>query len=191
MSDIPEKIVKDEIIYLGKLLKIYRKEVQTPNGKHFFREVVSHQGAVAVIALTKENKIVLVKQYRVAVKDFTYELPAGLINPTETYEACGARELKEETGFVPEQLKVLLSAYASPGYSNEVITYVLALDSTAGQASPEEDESTQPILFSIDEALKLVESGKIKDNKTIVGLLLAEKIINPEPNMVQGKGKNA
>ena len=177
MPKLPEKVLASRHIYSCRIINVYDNLVKMDNGCIVKREIVEHSGAVAAIALTDKNQIVLVKQFRSPTKEYLLEIPAGLIKKGEKFEIAAKRELKEETGYSAKKAKVILRAYATPGYSNEIITYVLAQNVKFGKATPEEDEVTYPVVMSIANAFKLVKKGKIKDNKTILGLYIAKEII--------------
>lgn len=152
-------------------------EIELSNGKISHREIVEHPGAVVVIGITSDKKLVLIKQFRKPVEEVIIEACAGLVNKGEKLIDAAKRELKEETGYDCGKIKQVLSAYTSPGYSTEMIHYFVATDLTAGSQRFDDDEKIDVFLLSIDEAKKQINDGKIKDNKTIVGIMLADNFL--------------
>jgi len=110
------------------------------------------------------------------MEEIIFEIPAGRLETKETPKNCALRELAEETGYSVGSLEELISFYPSPGFSNEVIHIFLARDLTEGNAQPDEDEYLEVLKIPLEEALKMVDQGIIKDSKTIIGLLMAAKI---------------
>jgi len=166
-----EEQVCSRKIYEGRVVSLRADKVRI-NNKIVVREVVEHPGASAVVPLTPDGDVVLVSQYRHAAGVELLEIPAGTIKPGESPEECAKRELQEETGYVALSLDPIVSIYPSPGYSNEVINiYVARVGSHVGQ-STEPDEDIKVIKLSLHEAVKMVREHRIKDAKTIVGLML-------------------
>jgi ADP-ribose pyrophosphatase len=159
-------------IFRGRILNLEVDRVIEPSGVEVVREVVRHQGAAVVLPLTRDEKVVLVRQYRYAVGRFLWEVPAGHIGSGETPEQTARRELVEETGYRPRQLRKLTAVYPSPGFSDEVMHIFLATDLEPGSASPEEDESIETGHFSVEEAMAMVSDGSIQDGKTLLSLML-------------------
>lgn len=172
-----EKTLKTTYYYKGRMIKMRDDEVELANGKISRREIVEHPGAVIVIALTADDQIVLIKQFRKPVEAVVIEAPAGLVNKGESLVVAAKRELKEETGYVAGKTKKLLSAYTSPGYSTELIHYFLATNLKPGPQATDEDETIEVMLLTIDQAWAKVMNEEIKDNKTIVGIALAERFL--------------
>ena len=118
------RIVASEQVYQGRAISLRRELVELPSGKRFYREVVEHSGASAIVPVTPDGKIVLVRQYRHPVGDYILEIPAGTLKPGEDPEICARRELEEETGYIADEFIHLLTIYPCPGYSAR---YCLAL----------------------------------------------------------------
>ena len=175
-----EKEVNRNYIYKGRLLNLREDRVLLPTGKESAREIVEHPGAVAVVAITTENEIVLVRQYRKAVGESLLEIPAGVPNPGETGDDCARRELEEETGFHAKKIRKLGEGFASPGYSNELIQYYLAEQMTRMMQKTDEDEFIEVDLVDMELAYDMAKRGKIKDNKTMIGIFLADLILKGE-----------
>jgi ADP-ribose pyrophosphatase len=163
-------------VYRGRILTLEVDRVIEPSGIEVVREVVRHQGAAVILPLTHEDKVVLVRQFRYAVGRFLWEVPAGHIGPGETPEETARRELVEETGYRPQQLEKLTAVYPSPGFSDEVMHIFLATELEPGSASPEDDESIEMGLFSVEEAMAMVSDGRIQDGKTLLSLMLLKNV---------------
>ena len=167
-----ERTLKSERIYEGKILNLRVDTVELPDKKYSKREIVEHTGAAAVVPLTKDGRVVLVKQFRKPVEAELFEIPAGRLEAKEEPEACARRELAEETGYTTDGLEKLIDYYTSPGFSNETIHIYAARELVEGEANPDEDEYLEVFHFTLEEALTMIRKGEIKDSKTIVGLLL-------------------
>lgn len=173
MNDLVEKFIKSEVAFEGNLLTVRRDTVELPNGKHATRELIQHPGAVAVVPIRNDGKILLVRQFRYPVDQLTLEIPAGKLDPGEEPEACAKRELEEETGYKAKKLRLLSSILTTPGFTNEVIHLYLAEDLVLAEQCPDEDEFIDVEVFTKEEIKKMVENGTICDAKSLLGLLLA------------------
>ncbi len=174
---IIERTIKSDKIYQGKIINLRVDTVELPDKKYSKREVVEHPGAAAIVPITKDNKIVMVKQFRKAVEDFLLEIPAGKLEIGEDCLECGKRELLEETGYKCEDLEYLLTFYTSPGFSNEVITIYVARNLQKYTENPDEDEYIEIEEYEIEELVKMIEESKIKDGKTIVAILAVKQFL--------------
>ncbi|WP_034327396.1 NUDIX hydrolase [Alkaliphilus transvaalensis] len=166
-----EKTVKSERIYEGKVINLRVDMVELPDRKYSKREIVEHSGAVGIVAITQEGKLLLVKQFRKPVEEILIEIPAGRIETEEDPKDTAIRELKEETGYGARKVSKMLDFYTSSGFSNEVLHIFLAEDLVAGECCPDEDEYIEVLKVDIEEALSMISNGKIKDSKTIIGIL--------------------
>lgn len=169
---LTETTRKEQYIYKGRIINLRNDEVELPNGKTAYREVIEHPGGVCVLPLTAENEILFVRQFRYPYKEELLEIPAGkrdhgAENPLE----CGKRELQEETGATAANFRSLGELYPSPGYVGEVIYMFLATDLTYGETNPDEDEFLNIERIPFDKALKMVMDGEIKDAKTQTAIL--------------------
>jgi ADP-ribose pyrophosphatase len=124
--NLEEKTIKTEKIFEGRIITVQVDEVELPNGKTSTRELVKHPGAVAVIAVTDEEKIVMVEQYRKPLEKEIVEIPAGKLEKGEDPAECAKRELEEETGYGCTNLELLTSFYTSPGFADELVHVYLA-----------------------------------------------------------------
>lgn len=169
-----EKTIKSKKIYKGRIISVRDDTVKMATGRVTSREVVMHPGAVGIIALTSKGEIILVRQYRKPVEQVMLEIPAGLFDKGENLTAAAKRELEEETGYKAEKIKKVFSAFMSPGYSTEKFHYFMTKDIKKTTQRYEEDEHIKVVKIPILAAWRMVKSGKIKDNKTIVGIAIAK-----------------
>ncbi len=180
MEKLTEKEIKRERIYKGTLLGLRRDTVELPSGRKSTREIVEHPGAVAVIAVTREKELILVRQFRKPAESVLLEVPAGVPKKGESAEDCARRELEEETGYLAKRIRKVWEGYASPGYSDEVIQYCLAEDMTLMKQMTEEDENIEVDLMDIELCLDMLRNGKIRDNKTMIGIMIADLYLKGE-----------
>jgi ADP-ribose pyrophosphatase len=174
------QVLSSKVVYNGKVFNVSSDLVREPSGITAQRDIVRHSGSVVVLAVdesAKEPHVLLERQYRYAARDYLWELPAGRIDPGENALAGAKRELIEETGYRAKKWKRALFFYASPGFLDETMAIYLARELTAGAAEPEEDEAIECHLVPLSQARKMILSGKIRDGKTIAGVLwLAESL---------------
>lgn len=168
MSRLEEKTLSTNPIFSGKVISLQVDEVELPNGRLAKREIVKHPGAVAIIPITDDNKIVMVEQYRAALGRTIIEIPAGKLEKGEEPRESAIRELEEETGYECNSLEWLISFYTSPGFADEIIHVYIAKGLTKKEhaASLDEDEFVHLHEVSLDEALTLIQEQKIYDAKT-------------------------
>jgi ADP-ribose pyrophosphatase len=171
MDHLYEKTVTTKQIFKGKVIDLEVKEVELPNGKMSSREIVKHPGAVAVVPMTKEGNIVLVRQYRKALGKTIVEIPAGKLEKGENPLESAARELEEETGYKTKKLDFLLSFYTSPGFADELIYLYFTDELEKGTVNMDEDEFLDLIEVSLEEAEKMVKDQTIHDAKTAYAIL--------------------
>lgn len=160
-------------VYEGTMINLRRDTVTLPNGKQATREVVEHPGAVAIVPITEEGKVILVRQYRHAIGRLLLEIPAGKLDKGEHPDDCARRELEEETGYVATEWQRLASVYTTPGFTNEIIHIYLAKGLTATTQHPDEDEFLDIELYSKEQIGQMLVDGELGDAKTSLGLLLA------------------
>lgn len=160
------------------MFDLRRRIVSAPNGEKFERTHVSTPGAVAVVALTAADEVVLVRQYRAALGGLVIELPAGMRDiPGEDPSVTAMRELAEETGYVAEQVEFLGRMLSSPGVTDSMVEIFVAHDVTSGEAAPHgpEEDAMEVMVVPFSVALAMVDTGEITDSKTVVGLLAHER----------------
>src|ERR1700738_2665374 len=134
------KVLSSKIIYQGKIFGIRRDEVVEPSGVRATREVITHPGSVVVLPVLPDRRIILIRQYRHAARQFLWELVAGRMDPGENARQAAARELIEETGYRAKRLRIFLDLFPTPGFLEERMYILIAEGITAGKAEPEEDE---------------------------------------------------
>ena len=167
--DLIEKTLSSTTIYDGKVIKVMRDQVSLPNGESAYREIVHHNGGATVLAV-KDDMVYFVRQYRYAYHDELLELPAGKLNEGEDPKCCAIRELEEETGLRATDVDLITKLYPSPGYTDEVIYVYLALDFVQGTQHLDEDEFLGVITLPLSTVKDMLDSGEIRDAKTIVAL---------------------
>ncbi|QHJ71091.1 NUDIX hydrolase [Planococcus halotolerans] len=182
MKKFEEKTISSERIYEGKIINLKVDEVSLPNGRTSKRELIEHPGAVAILAITPENKIIMVEQYRKALERSIIEVPAGKLEKGETPETTAMRELEEETGYTAESLELIQSFSTSPGFADEVIHLFLAegLHKAEPGAVLDEDEFVELMEVSIEEAEKMMQDNRIYDAKTAFAVLWAKQRLSIE-----------
>ncbi|MEW6698607.1 MAG: NUDIX hydrolase [Bacillota bacterium] len=177
MQDLTEKTLSSKRIYEGKILNLRVDQVLLPNGKESGREVVEFSQAVTIVAVTGDQKVLLVTQYRYPVAEVLLEAPAGKMDPQENPLACARRELQEETGYTAGSLEKICEFYTTPGFTNELMHVYLAQNLTPGEQNPDEDEFVQVEAIPLQDAIAMIYNGKIRDGKTIAGLLAAYNML--------------
>lgn len=166
------------LIHRGRVFSLIKENVTLDNGRTTDLEYVAHPGAAAIVALIEPEEVVLVRQYRHALKDYIWEIPAGTLEPGEPVLECARRELTEETGFAAAGWHKLGEITPVPGYSDERIHIFLATGLSAATQDLDADEILAVHRFALTEALAMVGRGEIQDAKSICGLLLAEKCVS-------------
>lgn len=173
MKKLEEKTITTENIFTGQVISLQVDQVTLPNGKTSEREIVKHPGAVAVIPITTDGKIIFVEQYRKPLERSLVELPAGKIEPNEAPEITAVRELEEETGFTTESLSYITSFYTSPGFADELIHLYFTdeLVKLEVEVLGDEDEFVEVIELTLSEAEQYEREQRIFDAKTSYALL--------------------
>jgi len=174
---LKEKTLCSEHVFRGRLLSLRVDTVLLPDGRTTTREVVEYSGAVAVVALTGEMEVVMVRQYRHPAGRELVEIPAGKIEEGENPEACARRELEEETGYTAASWQCLGRFYSTPGFSSELMHLYLARGLLSHGQTPDEDEFVEVVRVPFKKALGMVLQGEICDAKSICGLLWAAKVL--------------
>ena len=165
------KILSSEMIYQGRVFGLRRDEVLEPSGVRTTREVITHPGSVVVLPVLPDGRIVMIRQYRHATRQYLWELVAGRKELEETPKQGAARELLEETGYRAKRLKIFLDVFPTPGFLEERMYILLAEGLTAGEAQPEEDEKIEVRAFKLKELKQTIKSGRLQDAKSIAGIL--------------------
>ncbi len=168
-----EKTLEIEYKYKGRVLNMRVDTIETFEGGTSIREVIEHPGAVAIVAKNNNNKYVMVRQFRKPVEEALLEIPAGKIELGEEPLITAQRELKEETGYTARNIKFMFSYYSSPGVSTEKIYLFCADGLDPGETDFDENEHIETEEYTLDELSGMIQEGKIKDGKTIIGILSA------------------
>lgn len=181
MDDRPEgyETIDSRVAYEGAIITVREEDVRLPDGRIVGREMVTHPGAVGIVGITREGKVVLVEQYRNPVKRTLLEIPAGKLSPGEDPAGCAMRELAEETGYRVRTLTKVAEYFTTPGFSNERFHTFLATDIVPGDPEPdgEEEVAMRVVEMPWAEAVRAAREGRIEDGKTLVGLLIADDVL--------------
>ncbi len=173
-EELREETLSTSYLYRGKIINVRQDRVKMAEGKTGFREIVEHPGAVAVLALDTEARVVLVKQHRQPVGEVLVEIPAGKLEVNEEPEECARRELLEETGFTGDRWRLLTCFYPSPGFCDEKIYIYRAEGLRPGKAeTTDEEENIAVTTVALEKARQMVLKGEIQDGKTIIALQFA------------------
>lgn len=175
-AGLAERPLTEDVVWTGRIFNVDRLQVQLPDGRTAIRDVVRHPGAVAIVALTDEGRICLVRQYRTALGRVTVEIPAGKLDPGEDPLECASRELLEETGMIAEKIAYLTTIATSDGFTDELIHIYMATGLSFSKSSPDADEFINVDLVEVGELVDAVLDGRIEDAKTVVGALLCDAI---------------
>jgi len=165
-----EKTLHKESIYKGAIIDLEVHDIELPDGQTSKRELVYHNGAVAVCAINPDNQVILVRQYRKPAEKALLEIPAGKLEINEERESAAKRELEEETGYIAENLELITEMYGSPGFSNEKISIYLAKDLKIGEMNLDDDEFIEIETYNIEEITVMLQNKEIEDAKTIIAL---------------------
>lgn len=161
-----------ELVYKGSIIDFYKDTMQVPNGRVVKWDFIKHQGAAAVVPVTEDGKLLLVRQYRNALDRYTLEIPAGGLNgPDEPTGEAAARELEEETGYRAGKIQWLITIRTTVAFCNEKIDIYVATDLIPGSQHLDEDESIDVEAYTVDELCEKIFSGEIEDSKTISAIM--------------------
>lgn len=175
---LEETIDSEDVVYTGTLFNVDKLTVTLPNGSRGEQDVVRHPGAVAVVALTDDGHICLVRQFRAALGRVTVEIPAGKLDPGEDPLDCAHRELREETGFTAKKMAYLTTIATSAGFADELIHIYMATGLSLAQSDPDDDEFINVDLVDVSELVSAVLDGRIEDAKTVVGALICDSVLH-------------
>lgn len=168
-----EVTISSETIYEGRIIDVKKDQVRLPNGKNGTRELVKHPGAVGIIPITADDRLIVVEQYRKPLERSIVEIPAGKLEPGEEPVVTAVRELEEETGYGANDFTYLQTIATSPGFADEVIHLYIAKDlyKIEQPASPDEDEFVELMEISLEEAEEMMQDGRIYDAKTVIAVM--------------------
>jgi ADP-ribose pyrophosphatase len=165
------RTLSSRYVYNGHNIRLRVDDVLLPSGKETVREVVEHNGAVAIVAVDEEKNVLLVRQFRHAASKELLEIPAGGIDPGETPEETARREMQEEAGYAPGHLEFLGGFYSAPGYASEYLHLFLATELMPARLIAEDTEEIKLVRMPLKEVIELIHKGDIEDAKSIAGLL--------------------
>jgi ADP-ribose pyrophosphatase len=174
-KDFTEHRLGSRTVYKGRLLHVLEDEVRLPDGRTARREYIHHPGAAMMVPLLDAETVVLVRQYRYPLGRHFYEIPAGKIDPGEEPLQTARRELREECGYEAAEWRHLTTIHPGIGYSDERIELYLARQLTHVGHAPDDGEFLELVPMKLAEALDWVREGRITDEKTVIGLLWADK----------------
>ena len=166
-----EKVISSKIVYQGQVARLRVDTVRMPDGRETTREIIEHDEVVAVIAIDADDNVLLVSQYRHPLGRELLEIPAGGIESGEDAETAVRREMGEETGYLPHKTEKLTGFYSAPGFCTEYLHLFLATDLAPGRLFAEDTDGIELIRMPVSQVTDLIESGKIRDAKSIAGLL--------------------
>ncbi|MCJ7839396.1 NUDIX hydrolase [Lederbergia sp. NSJ-179] len=173
MKKFEEKTIQSKEIFNGKIIQLKVDDVELPNGKLAKREIVKHPGAVGIVPITKDGKILMVEQYRKPLERSLLEIPAGKLEPGEEPKTTAERELEEETGYRAKQMNELTSFYTAPGFSDEIIHLFIAtdLEKVEHPLPGDEDEFVDLYEIELETAIRFMEEKRIYDAKSVYAVL--------------------
>jgi ADP-ribose pyrophosphatase len=171
LKDLTEHFVAGGMVFDGNLLKVYRDAVRLPDGSQGEREYIRHPGAVAIVALTEDRKLLLERQYRYPPRREFIEIPAGKIDPGEAHFATAKRELLEETGYLAQEWTRLCVLHTAISYTDEAIELYLARKLTLQERKLDAGEFLETFMLPFDDAVAMVRDGRISDVKTVAAIL--------------------
>ena len=175
---LTETCIDSKQVYQGPFLTVKCDTVRLPDGKQATREYVQHPGAVMVIPLFDDGRVLLESQYRYPMGKVMVEYPAGKLDPNEGALACAKRELQEETGYTAREYVYLTRIHPIISYSTEFIDIYLARGLTAGERKLDDGEFLELFTASVTDMLEWVRTGKVTDVKTIIGTFWLEKVLS-------------
>src|SRR5438309_7558835 len=175
------RVISSKLAYKGKVFSVFSDKVEEPGGDINVRDVIRHNGSVVILAVDESKnpndpEIIFERQYRHAAGQFLIELPAGRVDHEEATLAAAKRELIEETGYRAKRWTLLTKYFASPGFLGEWMQIYLARDIREGASTPEPDENIEVFRLPLSEALGLIAANKIHDGKTLIVLMLYDRI---------------
>jgi ADP-ribose pyrophosphatase len=173
-----EKTIGTKTVFDGRIMRVEVLDVELPDGRTSVREIVRHGPAVAVIARRQDGRFVFIRQFRKPMERICFEVMAGNCDPGEEAEVAAGRELKEETGYAPDTLRLLAPIYPSVGYCDERIDIFYAdVGNEPGTTSFDHDEEIETVLLTEEEMDSMIRDSKVQDAKTLAAWMLYKNII--------------
>jgi ADP-ribose pyrophosphatase len=167
---------KPTLLLQARRFQVLQISRQDAKGSVHTHEIIQHPGSVVILPLVAPDRVCLIRNYRVAVGETLWELPAGTLEVGEEPAECAYRELIEETGYRAGKMEKQCEFFVSPGILHERMHLFLATDLSKGAAAPESGEEIEPHVLSLDDALRMIENGEVHDAKTLIGLLLYDQL---------------
>lgn len=164
-----------EVVFTGRKFRVEAQQVTLADGAAFRMEVIRHPGAAVILPLLPDGRILFIDQLRRSIGRRLLELPAGTLDDGEDPAECARRELAEETGYVAGEIQPLVDFYSTPGICDERMIVFVATRLTAGPAAPEPQEDIRICPMEYEEALRATRNGRIRDAKSLVGLLYFDR----------------
>lgn len=174
------KTVSEEMIFEDRITKVKKVGIELPDGRRGERVIIGRSSAATVLAMTDENEVLLVRQYRKGLERVELELPAGMIDAGEDPEKCAIRELEEETGYKADKIEHLVTIHPAPAFCDEIVYLYRALNISEGQVCHDDDEFITSEKIKLPVLMEMLKKGEIHDAKTIIGILIADKIAKGE-----------
>lgn len=172
-----EEILSTEVIFDGRIVHLRVHQVRLPDGRESVRELIEHQGAVAIVAVDESQHLLLVKQFRTGTQSVLHEIPAGLLEKGEDPQEAAIREMREETGYRPLNMESMGGIYLSPAYSTEYIHLFFARGYEIAPLEQDHDEFIEAIRVPFSEALAMIERGEILAATSVTALLKAARLL--------------
>ena len=170
-------VIESRKVYDGKILTVYSDDILMPDGRSATRESIVKNDASAIVPVDKDGNIIFVRQYRHAAKDMVLEIPAGTFEKGEDPYQCALRELEEEIGYKAGGLTYVNWTYASVGVCTEKIHLYIAQDLIEGTQHLDADEFIEIERYSLEDSLKMIFDGTIRDSKTVMGILAYNQLV--------------
>jgi ADP-ribose pyrophosphatase len=171
------EILHSETVYHGRAFNVRREEIRLPDGKSARLDIVEHVGAITLVPVDDQHRVWFVRQYRHAAGEVLLELPAGTVEPGEAPLECARREIREEIGMAAGRIEPIGEYFLAPGYSSEFMHVFLATGLHPDPLPGDADEFLSTEAIPLDEVLRMAESGKIRDAKTLASLMLAKRYL--------------
>jgi ADP-ribose pyrophosphatase len=177
------KIVSSKVMFKGRVFGVRREIVVEPGGLEVTREIVTHPGSVVVLPVFPDGRILMIRQYRHSVGQYLWELVAGSKDRDESFQKGAHRELLEETGYRARRMRKLLDLFPTPGFVSENMVIFLAEGLKLGKAHPEADEKIEMRIFSLGEIEDWIRAGRIRDAKSVAGILYHAHCMRGKPRL--------
>jgi ADP-ribose pyrophosphatase len=171
-SNVSFRVVAEREVFKGRIIRLVNKDLVLPNGRSTTFSIVEHPGAVAIVPVFDNGDVVLLRQFRPSIGGELYEIPAGTLEPGESPLATAKREIIEETGYKAKKWEKIAEFYTAPGFCNELMHVFVGKGLSPATAPGDADEIIEPIRMPMKKALDLIRRGKVRDAKSIAGLLI-------------------